>query len=142
MIKSMTGYGRAKLQTGGKDVTFEIRSVNNRYLDVSVRLHRAYSPLEERIKQLVSDNLSRGKVDVSLTVDLLEGESVELSLNREYLEGYLALLSDIKGKYDIKGDITLSMISSKSEIFNARKADADMDEIWNCVLPAAEAALR
>ena len=141
MIKSMTGYGRAKLQIDGKDVTFEIKSVNNRYLDTSIRLFRAYSPLEDRIKQLVSDNLSRGKVDVSLTIDMLEGDNVELSLNREYLESYLALMSGVKERYDIKGDITLSMISSKPEVFNARRADADMDEIWKCVLPAAEEAL-
>ena len=141
MIKSMTGYGRSKQQINGRDITFEIRSVNNRFIDLNIRLHRAYAPLEDRIKQLVSETISRGKIDISVTVDLLEGETVELSLNREYLESYLALMENIKEEYDIKGDVTLAMLSSKQEIFNARRPDADMDEMWSCILPVAKSAI-
>lgn len=99
MIKSMTGYGRGRVLADGLDITFEIKSVNNRYMDLNIRMPRAFAPLEERVKALVGAAVSRGKVDVYIGVEHLNGECVRLSLNREYLEGYLAVLGQVGKEY-------------------------------------------
>lgn len=141
MAFSMTGYGRCRELCGGKDICFEIKSVNSRYLDINIKLSRLYAPLEERIKQLVSSRISRGKVDVYLTVNNTEGDGTTLNLNRDYLEAYLKLMNRISEEYGVKGDVTLSMVSSKQEVFNATRAEEDMEQSWALILPVAERAL-
>lgn len=141
MIKSMTGYGRCKESVGKRDITVEIRSVNSRYLECTVKINRLYGALEDKVKQLVSSVISRGKVDVYVGVESIEGDRIELALNREYLEGYVSALKTIKNDYAIEGDINLRMLSSKPEIFISRKADEDLDEIWQGIKYVAEKAL-
>ena len=109
MIKSMTGYGRGRVLADGLDVSFEVKSVNNRYMDLNIRMPRVYAPLEERVKALVGAAISRGKVDVYIGVEHLNGECVQLSLNREYLEGYLGVLGQIGREYGISGEVTLAV---------------------------------
>ena len=92
MIKSMTGYGRAIGEFADKQITVEIRSVNNRFLDCGVKLPRLYSFAEEAIKQLVKQHVTRGKVDVYVTVNMTQGSDVSVGLNRSVLEGYLAAM--------------------------------------------------
>ena len=87
MIKSMTGYGRAVRTYEGREVTVEVRSVNNRYLDCTVKLPRLYSYAEDRVKQLVKEHVTRGKVDVFITVTNTAGEEMKISLDRPVLEG-------------------------------------------------------
>lgn len=130
MIKSMTGYGRHKELIAGRDIMCEIKSVNSRYLDLNIKINRLYAPLEEAIRSEVSACISRGKTDVYVSVDCTAGEKVELALNREYLEGYLKQLSTIKNDYDVGGDITIGMIAGKSEVFIARRAEEDMEAVW------------
>ena len=89
MIRSMTGYGRAVQTVEGRVYTVEVRSVNNRYLDCSVKLPRAYSFAEDTVKQRVKAVVSRGKVDVMISVSVPTGEAMKISLNRPVLEGYL-----------------------------------------------------
>ena len=141
MVYSMTGYGRHRALAGGKDICFEVKSVNSRYLDLNIKLGRLYSPLEERIKQLVSSRISRGKVDVYLSVNETEGDNVSLVLNKDYLEAYLQLMKRIKDEYGVSGEVTLEMISAKNEIFTATHVDEDMDKVWELVQPVAETAL-
>ena len=133
MLRSMTGYGRVKKLTDGRDIVVEVRSVNSRFLDTTVRLNRLYSPLEEKLKQLVSDYITRGKIEVYLSIDNISGEKTELTLNREYIEGYINALKTIKEDYGIPGDINLSMIASKPDAFNVKKLDEDMNEVWEAV---------
>lgn len=141
MAFSMTGYGRCRELLEGKDICFEIKSVNSRYLDINIKLGRLYAPLEERIKQLVSSRISRGKVDVYLSVNNIEGDATTLTLNKDYLEAYLGVMERISTEYGVKGEVTLSMVSSKPEVFNATRPEEDMEQVWALVLPVAEKAL-
>ncbi len=141
MVYSMTGYGRCRELVAGKDICFEIKSVNSRYLDLNIKLSKLYAPLEERIKKLVSSRISRGKVDVFLTVINTEGDKTSLSLNREYLEAFLAVMKDISDEYGIPGGVTTGMLSSRSEIFNQTRPDEDMEEAWAIIAPVVEKAL-
>ncbi|MDD2268225.1 MAG: YicC family protein [Eubacteriales bacterium] len=133
MLRSMTGYGRVKKLADGRDIVVEVRSVNSRFLDTTVRLNRLYSPLEEKLKQLVSEYISRGKIEIYLSIDNISGEKTELTLNREYIEGYINALKTIKSDYGIPGNINLSMIASKTDAFNVKKLDEDMNEVWESV---------
>ncbi|MBQ3080970.1 MAG: YicC family protein [Clostridia bacterium] len=141
MAYSMTGYGRQRALAGGKDISFEIKSVNSRYLDLNIKLSRLYNPLEERIKQLVSSRISRGKVDVYLSVTNTEGDGTTLALNKDYLEAYLALMARIKEDYGVAGEVSLDMISMKNDVFTVTRADEDMEAVWALIAPVAEAAL-
>ena len=92
MIRSMTGYGRAVMTLNGREITVEVRSVNNRFLDCSVKLPRAFSYAEDAVKQKIKEQVSRGKVDVFISVNTTAEENVKISLNRPVLEGYLEAL--------------------------------------------------
>lgn len=141
MANSMTGYGRHKELVGSRDICFEIKSVNSRYLDLNIKLGRLYVRLEDKIRNLVSSKISRGKVDVFLTVDNIDGEKTELALNKEYLEAYLALLNSVKENYGVGGEIEISVLANKSDIFNVRKLDEDSEELWAAVEPVVEKAV-
>jgi len=141
MAQSMTGYGRKRLLADGKDISFEIKAVNSRYLDLNIKLSRLYNPLEERIKQLVSSRVSRGKVDVYLSVSNIEGDGTSLALNKDYLEAYLDVMARIKEEYGVSGEVNLSMISSKNDVFTVTRPDEDMEAVWALIKPVAEAAL-
>ena len=104
MIRSMTGYGRAAQTLNGREITVELRSVNNRFLDCSVRLPRAFSYAEDALKQSVKEFVSRGKVDMFVTVNVTEEENVRVSLNRPVLEGYLEALRTIAREYQVRED--------------------------------------
>ncbi|HBL84013.1 MAG: YicC family protein [Clostridiales bacterium GWF2_38_85] len=140
MIKSMTGYGRVKKLINGRDIIVEIRSVNSRFLDTTVRLNRMYSPFEDKLKQLVSEYISRGKIEIYTSVDNISGDKVELTLNKEYIEGYIKALKTIVDDYNVPGEITLSMLASKPDAFNLKKLDEDMNEIWEAVKEVAAAS--
>lgn len=141
MVKSMTGFGRCKESIDGRNITVEVKSVNSRYTDISMKVPRLYSPLEDRLKQLCLKYISRGKVDIYLSVELPEGEKVDLAVNREYLESYIKLLGDIKEKYSPAGDITLSMLAARNDIFVVSKAEEDLEAVWNSVAAVAEKAM-
>lgn len=140
MVKSMTGYGRYKELIGGKDITVEIRSVNSRYLDANIKLSRLYGPLEEKLKRMISKYVSRAKVDLYVGVDNIEGEKIELSLNREYLEGFLGALNTVKSDYNVVGDIDISTVAAKNEVFIQRRLEDDMNELWLAVESVATKA--
>ncbi|MBR2081042.1 MAG: YicC family protein [Oscillospiraceae bacterium] len=137
----MTGYGNATELRGGREITAEIRSVNNRYLDCSVKLPRAYSFVEEAAKQLIKKHISRGKVDVYITVISREGTEVEISVNRPVLEGYLTALRSIAKEYDLRDDITVGSLARMPDVFLVDKANPDEEQIQKDILAVLEAAL-
>jgi len=141
MAKSMTGYGRSRSLIDGRDITFEIKSVNNRFLDLNVKMSRLYSPLEDRIKQLVRKYTTRGKVDVFLTIDNIEGDKTDLSVNHEFVEGYVRQLNNIKERYDLSGELDISLVASRPEAFIAKKSDEDMEAVWSAIEDVAAVAL-
>ena len=141
MIKSMTGYGRAVETYEGREITAEIRSVNNRYLDCSVKLPRMYSFAEDAVKQTVKESIARGKVDVFISVNATGSAPVQISLNRPVLEGYLAAMQTIVSDYGVQNDISVSSLTRFSDIFVVEKADEDEELITTQIVAVVTKAL-
>ena len=129
MIKSMTGYGRAVETVNGREFTVELRSVNNRYLDCSVRLPRMLSFAEDAVKQAVKASISRGKVDVFITVRSEAGDEVQVSLNKNVLQSYLAAMHQMVDEFGVKDDISVSAVSRLPEVFVIEKPQVDEEQL-------------
>ena len=141
MIKSMTGYGRAKKEIGGRDILVEIKSVNNRYLDCTVKLPRLFGFLEEKIKSFLSaKGISRGKVEVFVSIDILEEIGISVELDRAYAESYIAALRRLSEEFGLVNDISVMSVATNRDIFTVRKAGDDMEREWANVLPVLEEA--
>ena len=141
MIKSMTGYGRAVELVNGREYTVEIRSVNNRYLDCSVRLPRMLSFGEDGVKQAVKKSVSRGKVDVFISVRTEGGEEAKVSLNDAVLEGYLAAMRRMTEEFGVRDDISVSTLSRLPEVFQVEKPEADEDQLLLDLMSVVDKAL-
>lgn len=127
MIKSMTGYGRGEMVLRGRPITVELRSVNNRYLDCTVKMPRIYVFAEDAVKRLVQKRISRGKVDVFVTIGPSERGDVSISINRPVADGYYAALRDLKDSYQLKDDISVSLLSRFPEVFLVEKNQEDLE---------------
>ncbi len=131
MIRSMTAYGRAKAQLHGKDISVELKSVNNRFFDCSVKIPRLYGFLEERVKGYVKDaGVSRGKVDIYITIDLVETQGVAVALDMPYTQSYLDALYRLRDTYGLKDDITVMHVAANKDIFSLKKPEEDMESDW------------
>ncbi len=131
MIKSMTSFGRARQLVGGKDITVEIKSVNNRFFDCSVRLPRAFSFLEEKIKPyLQSRSISRGKVDVFIGIDVLDSPVPDISIDKGYAEAYIKALHSLAESFELRDDISVMRVAQNHDIFVIRKSDEDVEKEW------------
>ena len=141
MVKSMTGYGRAVETVNGREFTVEIRSVNNRYLDCTVKLPRSFSFAEEAVKAAVKAAVSRGKVDVYISVRSETEADVQVTLNKPVLEGYLAAMRQMVADYGVKDDISVSALSRMSDVFVVDKPKADEDQLKADLLSVVDKAL-
>ena len=141
MIKSMTGYGRAVETINGREFTVEVRSVNNRYLDCSVRLPRILSFAEESVKQAVKGSISRGKVDVFVSLRSEGADEVQVTLNTSVLEGYLNAMRQIVEKYNVLDDISVSTVSKLPEVFLMEKPQVDEEQLQEDLMHVACSAL-
>ena len=141
LIKSMTGYGRATKTLHGREITVELRSVNNRYLDCTVKLPRSFSFAEEAVKQMVKASVSRGKVDVFVSVVTQSAEDVQVSLNVPVLEGYLKAMRAMVDTYGVRDEITTASLSRLPEVFLVEKPEADQEELKADLLAVVEMAL-
>ena len=142
MVKSMTGYGRAVETVNGREFTVEIRSVNNRYLDCTVKLPRSFSFAEEAVKAAVKAAVSRGKVDVYITVRSETEADVQVTLNKPVLEGYLAAMRQMVTEYGVRDDISVSALSRMSDVFVVDKPKADEDQLKADLLSVVAKALQ
>ena len=141
MVKSMTGYGRAVETVNGREFTVEIRSVNNRYLDCTVKLPRSFSFAEESVKAAVKAAVSRGKVDVYITVRSETEADVQVTLNKPVVEGYLAAMRQMVAEYGVADDISVSVLSRMSDVFVVDKPKADEDQLKADLLSVVDKAL-
>ena len=141
MIKSMTGYGRAVETVNGREFTVELRSVNNRYLDCSVRLPRLLSFAEDAVKQAVKASVSRGKVDVFISLRSEAEDDVQVNLNRGVLEGYLAAMRQMVTEFGVQDDISVSTVSRLPDVFTVEKKEVDEDQLLSDLLQAVSKAL-
>ncbi len=110
MIKSMTGYGRASGASGKLQITVELKSVNNRFLDCSVKLPRAYTAAEDTLKKTVQGAIARGKVDVFVTVDASQADDVELIVNDPLADSYVRAIKEVAEKYGLPNDATATTV--------------------------------
>ena len=129
LVKSMTGYGRAVETVNGRQFTVELRSVNNRYLDCSVKAPRMLSFAEEAVKQAVKNSISRGKVDVFVTLHSENGVDATVTLNTAVVEGYLAAMQQMAEKYPVNNDISVSLLSRMPEVFSVEKPEVDEEQL-------------
>ena len=141
MIKSMTGYGRAVETVNGREFTVELRSVNNRYLDCSVRLPRSLSFAEDAVKQAVKASISRGKVDVFITLRTESGEDVKVELNKSVLEGYLSAMRQMVADYGVTDDISVSTVSRLPEVFSVERPEVDEEQLLSDLMSVVKKAL-
>ena len=141
LIKSMTGYGRAVETVNGREFTAELRSVNNRYLDCTVKLPRSVSFAEEAVKQAVKASVSRGKVDVFISIKSDNAEDTSIRLNTAVLEGYLAAMRQMVADYDVKDDISVSTVSRLPEVFSVEKPEVDEKQLLSDLMQVVDQAL-
>ena len=142
LIKSMTGYGRAVETVNGREFTVELRSVNNRYLDCSVRLPRLLSFGEDSVKQAVKRSISRGKVDVFISVRSEGGEETKVTLNSAVLEGYLAAMRQMVSDFGVQDDISVSAVSRLPDVFLVEKPEVDEEQLLCDLMSVVEKALQ
>ena len=141
MVKSMTGYGRAVETVNGREFTVELRSVNNRYLDCTVKLPRALSFAEDAVKQAVKGAISRGKVDVFISVRSEGAEDVKITLNTAMVEGYLGAMHQMAKDYGIREDISVSLLSRMPDVFTVDKPEVDEEQLLADLLSVVNQAL-
>ena len=141
MVKSMTGYGRAVETVNGREFTVELRSVNNRYLDCSVKLPRSLSFAEEAVKQAVKATISRGKVDVFISVHSEGAADVKVTLNAAMVEGYLAAMKQMVTDYGVQDDISVSLLSRMNEVFTVEKPEVDEEQLMADLMSVVSKAL-
>lgn len=142
MIKSMTAFGRAKYEGSEKDITVEIKSVNSRFFDCSVKMPRIYLSLEERIKNYVQKNaVARAKVDIFITVDNHSTVAQKLDVDKAYAESYLAALYELRDTFGLKDDVTVMSVARNPEVFRATKVDADLEAEWDLLRPVLDGAI-
>ncbi len=129
MVKSMTGYGRAREMHNGRDITVEVRSVNNRYLDCTVKMPRAYIFAEDRMKARVQQAISRGKVDVFVTIDASAADAAVVAVNEPLARGYYDALTRLKTMFDLPGDVTPEVLAKFPDVLAVTKAEEDVEAI-------------
>ena len=142
MIKSMTGYGSAKGTVEGLNITVELKSVNNRYLDASVRMPRSFLFAEDAVKSAIGRYISRGKVDMFINVDSSAADDVNVKINEALLKGYIDAIGLISEKYGLENDLTAVSAGRFPDILSVEKKDLDAEEISAGLVAVAEQALR
>ena len=139
-MRSMTGYGRCEMTVEGMDISVEIKSVNHRFADYNIRVPRYYGFMEDKVKKFLQQHISRGKVDVYVSISDKNEDSKVISLNSGLAEGYINAMRELVEKYGVKDDISASSISRFSDIFDVEYKEEDEDTIFARVIPALEEA--
>src|SRR5262252_132006 len=140
-MKSMTGYGEASIQIRGTKVTIQVRSLNHRHLDLQLRAPREYLSFEEEIRKVIRQKISRGRLDVFINRSQAKGQSRRLELNEELLGQYLAAVRQAKGKYQLSGDFSVSLLSTIPELFQVRDVEVNVAAERQGVFKILDAAL-
>ena len=140
MIKSMTGFGRGEYSDGKRSVTCEIRTVNHRYADITVKMPKRYSFAEEAVKSIVKEKIRRGKAEVSLMFETLTEADLTVQLNRPVAEQYLENLTAMKKDYGLAGEIDVSLLAGLPDVLRAVPDVEDEEEVTQAISRAAELA--
>lgn len=140
MIKSMTGFGRSEYSDGKRNITVEIKSVNHRYSDITVKMPRRYAFAEEKVKQAVKSRLARGKVDVSINVENITENDINIKLNELVAAQYYENLSELKKKFGLSGEISLEVLAGLPDVMKTVPDVEDEEEIVSAILRPVENA--
>lgn len=142
MAYSMTAYGRATGSVDGKDYTVELKSVNNRFFDCTVKIHSLYGHLEEKIKSYLQNRgINRGKLSVFIGIEKTSaGDDTEILLDEKYAAQYIAALKTLADKFQLKDDISVMRVATNRDIFSYKKPEEDTEKDWNDLLPTLKAA--
>ncbi len=142
MIKSMTAFGRAKTECESKDITIEIKSVNSRFFDCSVKIPRAYTFLEERIKSYVQKTaVARAKVDVYVTINNRTESTGAVKLDASLAESYIAALCELRDRFSLADDITVMSVAANRDLFSYEKSEEDLESDWEDIRKTLDAAI-
>ncbi len=140
----MTAFGRATSVGGesGKNITAELKSVNNRYLDCTVKISRMYSFLEDRIRQYVQQSgIARGKLDVYIGVEVVENVGMTINIDRAIAESYINALKALRDEFGLKDDITVMSVAQNRDVFTVTKPEEDMERDWLIIKPVLDEAI-
>ena len=140
MIKSMTGFGRGEYSDGKRNIIVEIKSVNHRYSDITVKMPRRYAFAEDKVKNAVKEKLRRGKVDVSILVENITENDVNIKLNEMLAKQYFDNLKQLQDQFDVSGDISLQFLASLPDVMKAIPDVEDEEEITKAILIPTEQA--
>lgn len=141
-MRSMTAFGRFKGALDGKDITVEIKSVNSRFLDCTVKISRVFSFLEERVKTYLRDRgVSRGKVDVYIGVEMLESSDAQINCDMGLTRGYLNALTELRDELGVRDDISVMSIARMPDVLTVKKPEEDEERDWQTVKTALDSAL-
>ncbi len=141
MIKSMTGYGRHEYVDENRKIVIDMRSVNHRYCDITVKVPRAYGYLEDKIKEYVAERVSRGKIEVFLYIENYTSNDKVVTIDHVLAENYYNVLKELKENYELRNDVGLSDLARFSDIFVTRQQDEDKDRAWEMVLSCLKPAV-
>lgn len=141
MVKSMTGYGRARQERNGRNITVEVRSVNNRYLDCTVKMPRAYIFAEDAMKALVQKYIFRGKVDVFVTVDAVTADQTVVQVNEPLARSYYQALSRLREMFSLEDELSASTLARFPDVLAVTKAEEDLEMISADICAVLEEAL-
>ena len=141
MVKSMTGYGRARQTLRGRDITVEVRSVNNRYLDCTVKVPRTYIFAEDAVKSHVQKAVSRGKVDVFITIDATAADETVVAVNEPLARGYYEALTKIRDMFSLEGELTAAVLAKFPDVLTVTKAEEDLESVAGDICAVLDEAL-
>jgi TIGR00255 family protein len=141
MIKSMTGFGRGEYEENGRSFTVEVKTVNHRYSDISIRLPRQLSYLEDTIRKYISRNISRGKIDVYISQDKYNEDEVRVSIDHALTSSYVKALNELRNAYKLEDDITVSVVARFPDILTVDRVEEDKDKIWNTLSMAIDKSM-
>ena len=140
MLKSMTAYGRCEKTIGEKEISVEIKSVNNRFLDTSIRIPRSHSYLEDKVKrEILARGISRGKLEINITI--VNPASSSISVDTEYTKGYLDALHLLRDEFGLADDISVMTVARNGEVFKVTRPDVDEESEWNDLLSVLTQAI-
>ena len=141
MIRSMTGFGRGQEIVDGWSIVVEIKSVNHRYFEYASRLPRGYAFLDDKLKTLLQQRISRGKVDVYVQIQALESAGSEVMVDHGLAESYLKALRELAERYEVREDVSATALSRYPDVLTVRQAQVDEEAVWSAVQQVAELAL-
>jgi uncharacterized protein (TIGR00255 family) len=142
MLKSMTGFGRGEGETTLGKMVVESRSVNHRYSDVNIKLPKRLSLFENRMKEVIRAQASRGRIDVALRLDNFGEEKVQLTVDLELAEQYYRALQELKERLRLKDEITLSLMAGAKDLITAKEELGDIEPYWQEILPVLRQSLK